>query len=447
MADFHLSVKAIGRSDGRSATAAAAYRAAERIVDARTGEIHDYTRKAGVIDTALVLPGGATRDRSEFWNAVEQHHKRGDAVLAREFSLALPHELPADERARLAFDFGRELADRYGVAVDVALHEPDKKGDQRNYHAHVMMSACSVAPDGTLGRKAVELDPIHCQRAKIENFTERERPRWAELHNERMAENGRAERIDHRSLEAQGIDREPTRHLGPSATGYERRTGQPSRQRLDFQQAAAERLARAKGAGDLARQIVELDRFIIDLSGDLAAAKADRDRKAEASKQRARAPSAVSGLPAGMAPVQETPAPQTFYGWIVAPEGDRAFLVSRGVELGPYNEIDGKFPVRVDAKTRQELEDFRETFELQLTPLEDSVVDPATQRLGVPLTQVKPETFAGYLAYLRYMVASEQGGARAASALAEASRERANRLSTLASATQRRDVEPGSMEP
>jgi hypothetical protein len=279
VAQFHMSVKAIGRGAGRSATAAAAYRSAERIVDARTGEVHDYTRKAGVLATALVLPGGATPDRSEFWNGVEAHHKRGDAVLAREFTLALPVELPDAARERLAFAYGRELADRYGVAVDVALHEPDKQGDQRNYHAHVLMSACHAAPDGTLGKKAVELDPIHCQRAKLENFAERERPRWAALHNERMAEQGRAERIDHRSLEAQGIDREPQQHLGVAAIGYERRTGQSSVLRLAFEQEATERLARAKALGEQQRrEAAQAQRGVILTLNDARAALAEYDQ-------------------------------------------------------------------------------------------------------------------------------------------------------------------------
>lgn len=233
MAQFHMSVQAISRSKGRSATAAAAYRAAARIVDQRTGEIHDFRRKRGVLAASLVLPGGAAPNRSEFWSAVELHHKRKDATVAREFTLALPHEMSATERQRLAFDYGRELADRYGVAVDVALHEPDKRGDDRNYHAHVLMSACHVAPDGTLGRKAMELDPNDCAHRKMENFAERERPRWADLHNERMAENGFSERVDHRSFEMQGIDRTPSTHRGPTATAYERKTGKPSRRRRD----------------------------------------------------------------------------------------------------------------------------------------------------------------------------------------------------------------------
>jgi hypothetical protein len=279
VAQFHMSVKAIGRSAGRSATAAAAYRSAEKIVDLRTGEVHDYTHKRGVMDSALVLPGGESANRAELWNAVEQHHSRGDAVLAREFTLALPHEMPEAERARLAFDYGRELADRYGVAVDVCLHEPDKGGDNRNYHAHVMMSACHVGPDGTPGKKAVELDPIHCARARTLNFAERERPRWAALHNARMAELGLSGRIDHRTLEAQGIDREPTQHLGVAATGFERRTGLPSALRFAHEAEANERLLRAAELGRQERgQAKELDRGLVMASSDVSAALAERDK-------------------------------------------------------------------------------------------------------------------------------------------------------------------------
>jgi hypothetical protein len=220
------------------------------------------------------------------------HHKRGDAVLAREFTLALPHELPDVERERLAFDYGKELADRYGVAVDVALHEPDRKGDRRNYHAHVMLSACTVARDGTLGKKAVELDPIHCQRAKIDNFSERERPRFADLQNERLRAAGSNAFVDHRSLMAQGIDRVPTKHLGPAASGYERRTGKASKRRLYHEQQAlevAERLAAAAQLGAVERELEAVRRSIIDIETDLQAALRERDQRDAAMHGRAAA--------------------------------------------------------------------------------------------------------------------------------------------------------------
>ena len=223
MAVYHFSAKTVSRSAGRSSTAAAAYRAAERIVDERTGEIHDYTRKGGVVDSQVILPGGGTMARAELWNAVEAKHKRGDATVAREFVVALPAELAGDQRQDLARRYARELADRYGVAVDVNVHAPGKDGDQRNHHAHILMSACYVSAQGELGKKAVELDPIHCQRHGLANVVEVERERWEQLANHALELAGQEARIDHRSLEAQGItDRMPGVHLGPTATAIER---------------------------------------------------------------------------------------------------------------------------------------------------------------------------------------------------------------------------------
>jgi hypothetical protein len=175
VAIYHLSAKTVSRSAGRSATAAAAYRAGAKIADERTGEVHDYTKKGGVLHTELILPNGETADRSAFWNRIEKHHKRGDAVLAREVEVSLPAELTKEQRQALAVGFARELADRYRVAADVALHAPrtltsrDLKNNpdqyqetdpetgrkhNGNWHAHILLSACHVSPDGTLGKKA-----------------------------------------------------------------------------------------------------------------------------------------------------------------------------------------------------------------------------------------------------------------------------------------------------
>lgn len=306
MATYHLSAKPISRSAGRSATAAAAYRAGVEITDERTGVVHDYTRKGGVMHSELILPGGGTADRAEFWNDIEKHHKRGDAVLVREVEVSLPTELTAEQRQGLAVGYARELADRYGVAVDVALHAPRtitdrelaKNPDQYhetdpdtgrrhngNWHAHVMLSACRVEPDGTLGKKAVELDPIHCQRAKIDNMVDRERVRWGELANAALERHGHTARIDHRSHEARGIEAEPTRHLGPAAASIERRTGEKSQKRIGWEQDAADRLTRASELGQLERERAALASSILDLSGDLNAAKAERDAPRQAAMQ------------------------------------------------------------------------------------------------------------------------------------------------------------------
>lgn len=216
MAIFHFSAKTVSRSEGRSSVAAAAYRSGECLTDERTGEISDYRRKGGVVAGDVVLPDGKTMLRSQLWNAVEAKHKRGDALVAREFELALPHELSDDQRAALVGVYARELADKYGVAVDWNIHSPG--GDELNHHAHVMLAACYCAPDGTMGKKAVELDPIHCARAKILNPMEVQRARWQDLCNQALERAGQEARIDHRTLEAQGIERAPGVHLGPAAS-------------------------------------------------------------------------------------------------------------------------------------------------------------------------------------------------------------------------------------
>jgi hypothetical protein len=260
----------VSRSAGRSSTAAAAYRSGARIVDERTGEIHDYTRKSGVVDSLVVLPHGGTMNRADLWNKVEAHHKRGDATVAREFVVALPAELDAAQRQELARTYARELADRYGVGVDLNIHAPGKEGDQRNHHAHILLTACYCGPTGTLGKKAVELDPIHCQRHGLDNVVEVERQRWEQHANRALEKAGQEARIDHRSLEAQGIyDRAPTVHLGPDATAIKRRGGVSTIEERAKEQ-AAEFMAEMQAHVALQRAA---ERDLAELEAQLAAAK------------------------------------------------------------------------------------------------------------------------------------------------------------------------------
>ncbi|HML44481.1 MAG TPA: MobA/MobL family protein, partial [Hyphomicrobium zavarzinii] len=135
MAIFHLAMKPISRSTGRSAVAAAAYRSGTRLTNVRDGQTYDFTRRAGVVHAAIVLPTSSAaewaRDRSALWNAVEAAERRKDARVAREFEIALPHELSAEQRRALTQAFAQELADHYGAAVDFAIHEPGGAGDVR----------------------------------------------------------------------------------------------------------------------------------------------------------------------------------------------------------------------------------------------------------------------------------------------------------------------------
>ena len=243
MAIFHLSVKTISRSAGRSSTAAAAYRAGVEITDERTGEIHDYRRKAGVESAELFLPDGAPEwatDRAKLWNAAEQSEKRKNSTVAREFEVALPSELSADQRRKLAHDFARELVKRHGFAVDVAIHAPGKEGDTRNHHAHILCTTRKLTAEG-FTEKTRELDDRATGAQEVTHWREQ----WAGLTNAALERAGHAVRVDHRSLEMQGIDREPAIHLGPSATAIERRgeVSEKTQHHQERQQEAAGKVA------------------------------------------------------------------------------------------------------------------------------------------------------------------------------------------------------------
>ena len=241
MAIFHLSARApITRASGRSATAAAAYRAGALISDQRTGLVFDYRRRHGVLDARIQLPGGRfAHDRAHFWNGVEVHHRRSDAVLAREVVLALPSELDVDERAELAFGFAREIADEFGVGVDCALHAPSRVGDDRNFHAHLLLTACTVDAEGALGKKAERLDPIACRRSGVADSVSWLRPRWQDSVNAALVRKGSGERVDHRSFKARGIDRLPTVHVGKKGVAARGRAGLNARLRAKNAQALA----------------------------------------------------------------------------------------------------------------------------------------------------------------------------------------------------------------
>ena len=218
MAIFHCQAKAISRSSGRSATASAAYRSGELITDRRTGEIYDYEKKQGVGYKEIITPDGSQIDRSELWNRAEEAEKRKDAKVAREWELGLPSELTHKQRVDLACQFALELVKRYGVAADVCLHVPGRGGDQRNHHAHILTTT-RIYEAGALGEKTRVLDSPRTSGQEVEFM----RQTWAELANKALEKAGYAERIDARSLKAQGIGREPTQHLGPAATAMERR--------------------------------------------------------------------------------------------------------------------------------------------------------------------------------------------------------------------------------
>jgi ATP-dependent exoDNAse (exonuclease V) alpha subunit len=263
MAIYHLSLKPISRGSGRSATAASAYRSATRIRDEATGEVFDYTRKRGVEHSEIILPSEKdpsvawARDRERLWNAAERAERRKDARVAREYEVALPDELKPPERLALTRSFAQELADRYRCAVDFAIHRPHREGDVRNHHAHILVTTRAVDGKGLGAKTTIELSDTDRSRLGLKparaEVTEI-RERWKELTNIQLRASGHETRVDHRSLEAQGVDRSPTPHLGPVVMERLRR-GKDSevleRIRDERREEAALRLATAAERGQL----------------------------------------------------------------------------------------------------------------------------------------------------------------------------------------------------
>jgi ATP-dependent exoDNAse (exonuclease V) alpha subunit len=288
MAIYHLSVKSISRSSGRSATAAAAYRAGERIHDLQTGEVFDYRRKHGVEHREIVLSQDAqelgirwARNRQQLWNAAEQAEKRKDARIAREYEVALPAELSPRQRRALTRAFAHELADRYQCAVDIAIHRPHREGDQRNHHAHLLATTRCVTPEGLGVKTEVEWSNADRRRHGLRSASDEMthiRSRWAALANEKLLEQGYERQIDHRTLKAQGIDREPTRHHGPEITAIERREKR-SHVLEHEREEINRRLAEAHELGELEREHQWVQRSILDLSNDLRNTLRARERE------------------------------------------------------------------------------------------------------------------------------------------------------------------------
>ena len=249
MAIYHCSVKTVSRSSGRSAVAAAAYRAGEKIEDKRLGLIHDYSRKQGVEHTEIILPEFADApawavEREALWNAAEAAESRKNSVTAREYEVALPAELSAHQRQEAARAFGGWLADRFGVAADIAVHAPGREGDSRNHHAHILTTTREVGPDG-LGAKTRALD------APQSGAVEEVRAQWAETVNAHLERAGVVERVDHRSHARRGIEDAATVHLGPAAAAMERRGTETDRGGINRLALAANQALRA------ARQAME----------------------------------------------------------------------------------------------------------------------------------------------------------------------------------------------
>ena len=270
---YHCGIKSVGRSKGRSVVAAAAYRAGERLRDDRTGLFHDYSRRHGVLETFIVTPENApawAADRAQLWSMAEAREKRANGRLATEFELALPHELSPEQRRELVTGFAESLAERHGVALDIAIHAPGRGGDHRNFHAHVLASHRQLGPEGFgdianahVIQRMVKgrMKPVKVTGIANKDDIEPLRRAWADHVNRAYAEAGLDIEVDHRSHKDRGIDAEPTRHLGPSASGMERRGAASEIGDVNRAIAArnADRLALDEEAQQISAEVISLD--------------------------------------------------------------------------------------------------------------------------------------------------------------------------------------------
>jgi len=241
MAIYHLSIKIISRGKGKSAVAAAAYRAGEKITNEYDGLIHDYTSKGGVVHTEVLLPDNAPaeyKNRVVLWNAVEKTERAKNSQLAREIELALPVELSREQNISLVREYVKRHFVEKGMCADLAIHD---KNDG-NPHAHIMLTMRPINEDGTWGAKSKKEYILDGSGEKIllksgefktrkinavdwndRGKAEEWRSAWADAVNTELLRRNIAGRIDHRSYIRQGIEKIPTVHLGIAAFRMEKR--------------------------------------------------------------------------------------------------------------------------------------------------------------------------------------------------------------------------------
>ncbi len=233
MAIFHLNTSTINRKSGRTSTAAAAYRCGGILYDERTDKTHDYSKKEGVVfSECFIFENGqkVLLDRERVWNTAEQTEKRVDARTAREIIINLPHELDEINRTELVQEFTEHIAKTYNVAIDFAIHQPSKEGDQRNHHAHILMTTrrAELGENNSLvlGEKTnLELSNTKLGKLglpKTQDQITDLREKWATMANDYLEFSHIDDRIDHRSYAEQGIDKLPTKKLGSKTVQAER---------------------------------------------------------------------------------------------------------------------------------------------------------------------------------------------------------------------------------
>ncbi len=278
MAVYFLHLETFSRAKGSSAVSLAAYRSRERIRDERTGRTYDHSQRQDVMHKEVLVPSqfaassmSWAKDRAYLWNAAERAESRQNARVAREYLVALPRELDPEQRLKLVRGFSQELVDRYQFALDLAIHEPrDFPGsDPRNFHAHLLATTRAATPSGLTTKTELEMHDRRRYAVGLKPSVHEllfVRERWASVANEALREAHVDARIDHRSLAAQGIDREPYPHIPRAAFEMERhgyRSFVAERLRAQYQERVDARIARSAERGNVPEQRQVRDRSAV----------------------------------------------------------------------------------------------------------------------------------------------------------------------------------------
>ncbi|KWV49110.1 Dtr system oriT relaxase [Rhizobium altiplani] len=289
MAVPHFSVSIVARGSGRSAVLSAAYRHCAKMEYEREARTIDYTRKQGLLHEEFVIPADAPKwlramiaDRSvsgaceAFWNSVETFEKRVDAQLAKDVTVGLPVELSTAQNIELVRDFVELHITSKGMVADWVYH--DAPG---NPHVHLMTTLRPLTEDG-FGAKKVAVTgpdgtPVRNDAGKIvyelwagslDDFNVF-RDGWFACQNRHLARAGLDLRVDGRSFEKQGIELEPTIHLGVGVKAIERKSAEaerdPSLERMELQEGRrAENARRIQRRPELVLDLITREKSVFD---------------------------------------------------------------------------------------------------------------------------------------------------------------------------------------
>jgi hypothetical protein len=266
---YHLSVRSGSRASGACAKASYEY-------VAREGEYAD--RDPAIYTESDHMPSWAADSPREYWDAADLY-ERANGRLYVSADFALPRDLSADDQIQLAREFAQELTTDESLPYTLAIHAGrDASGHEYNPHAHLMISerkndGIDRSPQQWFSRANPD-DPSRGGAEKTRTihgraWTEHARARWADLTNKTLARVGRDERVDHRSYERQGIDREAGRHYGPSAAYVVSRG------------ATHDRLEVAAGAASDRERLEAIDQAIAGLETERGALVSEDQKRTE----------------------------------------------------------------------------------------------------------------------------------------------------------------------